>query len=76
MKTKYIKIITLDELSDFVSRASKVNGNVMVSRGKFCVDGKSILGMMFINSSEGCRIEYPESAVEFEDYIAQFELPH
>ena len=74
MKQKYIKIININDLSKFVLEASKVEGDVLVYRGKFCVDGKSLMGMMFINIYNGGRIEYPEDAVEFEKYITQFQF--
>ena len=74
MKTKYIKIINLKDLSKFVLEASKVEGDILVYRGKFCVDGKSLMGMMSLNISEGCRIEYPENEKNFEEYIKRFEL--
>ena len=74
MKTKYIKIINLQDLSKFVLEASKVEGDILVYRGKFCVDGKSLMGMMSLNISEGCRIEYPENEKNFEEYIKRFEL--
>lgn len=73
MKTKNVKITNLDDLNTFVCIASTVPGPISVSRGKFCVDGKSILGMMFINTSEGCKVEYPESAAVFEEFLAKFE---
>lgn len=75
MKTKYIKITNLNDLSKFVLESSKVKGDVLVQRGKFCVDGKSLMGMMSINIYEGGRVEYPKHANEFENFIKQFEIP-
>ena len=74
MKTKYIKIESLTDLSQFVIKASEVNGDILIYRGKYCVDGKSLLGLMSINISDKCKIEYPEDAIEFEKYITQFEI--
>ncbi len=73
MNSKYIKITGLNDLSNFVIEASKVKGDVLVYRGKFCVDGKSLMGMMSINISEGCKVEYPENEKNFEKYIMNFE---
>ena len=56
MKNKYIKILNLDDLSEFVSEASKVKNDILVYRGKFCVDGKSLMGMTYINIFDGGRI--------------------
>ena len=74
MKEKYIKINDLKNLSDFVKEASKVKGDVLVHRGKFCVDGRSLMGMLSIDISEGGTIQYPKDATNFEEYIKQFEI--
>lgn len=74
MKNKYIKITSINDLSNFVIEASKIKDDILVYRGKFCVDGKSLMGIMSINISEGCRVEYPENEKEFEKYITQFEI--
>jgi phosphotransferase system HPr-like phosphotransfer protein len=74
MKSKYIKITNLKDLSNFILEASKVEGDVLVHRGKFCVDGKSLMGMMSIDISNGCRIDYPENEKDFEEYLKKFEL--
>lgn len=73
MNNKYIKIFGLNDLSNFVIEAAKVKGDVLIYRGKFCVDGKSLMGMMSINVFEGCRIEYPADEKDFEEYLTQFE---
>lgn len=73
MKSKNIKIINLNELCNFVIKSSQVDGAVLAHRGQFCVDAKSLLGMMFINAAQECWIEYPESAIDFESYLKQFE---
>lgn len=74
MKTKYIKINSLTDLAKFVKEASKVNGDVLIYRGKYCIDGKSMLGTMTIDISDKCKIEYPKNAIDFEKYIKQFEV--
>lgn len=74
MKSKYIKITNLKDLSNFVREASKVKGDILVYRGKFCIDGKSLMGMMSIDISDGCRVDYPEEEKDFEKYLLNFEL--
>lgn len=73
MKNKYIKIQTLNDIYDFVIKASKIQQDILVNKGKFYVDGKSILGMVYINASQGCTVHYPASATEFENYLKKFE---
>ena len=50
----FIKIKDLTELSRFVLKAATVEGDVLVHRGRFCVDGKSIMGMISIHVAKGC----------------------
>ena len=62
------KLIYLDRISDielFVENAHKVCGDVVVRRGKYVVDGKSIIGIISINPSEGITVEYPAEETDF-----------
>lgn len=72
MKRVHIKISNIDDVDLFVQKARSVNGDILVSRGKFCVDGKSVLGMFSLNVNQGCMVDYPEEATEFEEFIQQF----
>ena len=72
MKKVFIKITEIENVNEFVQHARSVQGDILVSRGKFCVDGKSILGMYSLNVSHGCTVEYPEDAKEFDEFIQQF----
>ena len=72
MKKIFIKIPGINDVNLFVSNARMVEGDILVSRGKFCVDGKSVLGMFSLDVTDGCTVEYPEDATEFEAFIQQF----
>lgn len=74
MKTKYISIFGINDLVNFCSKANEVEGDVLVSKGKFVVDGKSMMGLMSIDVSSGCKIEYPEDAEDFETFIENFSI--
>ena len=74
MKEKSITSLNrISDLGEFVNEASKVEGAVTVRKGVYCVDGKSIMGMVSIDVSTGFTVEYPEEAVAFENFISQFE---
>ena len=72
MKSLYIKISGIADVTSFVSIAAAVEGDVIASKGRFCVDCKSIMGMFSIDTSTGFTVEYPEDAINFEKYIMQF----
>ena len=74
MNKKTIKLITLHDLNDFVSKASIVEGDIIVSHGRYAVDGKSVMGMMSLDVSNGCIVEYPADATEVENFISKFEI--
>lgn len=72
MKKVFIKITEIDDVNKFVQYAKNVRGDVLVSRGQFCIDGKSILGIYSLDVSQGCTVQYPENEKEFDDFIQQF----
>lgn len=72
MKKVFIKITEIDDVNKFVQYAKNVRGDVLVSRGQFCIDGKSILGIYSLDISQGCTVQYPENEKEFDEFIQQF----
>ena len=73
MKKMFIKINGISDVATFVANAIKVeDGDVIVSSGKYSVDGKSLMGVFSLSLREGVTVEYPETAVEFENYIKNF----
>jgi hypothetical protein len=58
---------------NFCNEAEKVNGDVTCSRGKYSVDGKSILGIMYLfDLGAIVTVEYPDDAVEFDKFLDAF----
>lgn len=72
MKTKYVKIHDLDDVSAFIDISSKVNGDVICRRGHFAVDGSSAMGVMSIGISHGVTVEYPEDATDLDTFLDKF----
>lgn len=72
-KTKLIKINGIADVTAFVKMASQVDGDVTLYRGKYIVDGTSLLGVFSVDPSEGVTVEYPEDAEVFEEFIKKFE---
>ena len=72
MKRVFVKIYGINDVNEFVQMARLVDGDILVSRGSWCVDGKSILGMFSIDVSQGCMVEYPENAKIFEQFLQKF----
>ena len=72
-KSKFIKMNNVTDVMNFVKEASKIEGDVTVLKGRYIIDGKSIMGVMSIDMSTGMTVEYPADAVDFENFISQFE---
>lgn len=72
-KSKFIKMNSITDVMNFVKEASKIEGDVTVLKGRYTIDGKSVMGVMSIDMSTGMTVEYPADAVDFENFISQFE---
>ena len=74
MTSKNIRITGLNDVYKFLAEATKVEGDVTLLRGKYAVDAKSILGVFSLDLSNETIVQYPKTAIEFEEYIKQFEV--
>lgn len=74
MKKIYVAINDINKITEFVQKASQVDGDVICTKGRYTIDGKSIMGVFSIDTSEGIMVEYPETATDFEEYLSQFKV--
>ena len=74
MKTMMISIKGLNDVYKFVEKAQHTEGDITVRRGRYNVDGKSVMGIFSIDMSQDVTIEYPEDAIDFESFITQFKV--
>ena len=74
MKKMYVSINTINKVTEFVQKASQVDGDIICTKGQYTVDGKSIMGVFSIDISESIMVEYPETATDFEEYLSQFKV--
>lgn len=70
----YVSINTINKVTEFVQKASQVDGDIICTKGQYTVDGKSIMGVFSIDISESIMVEYPETATDFEEYLSQFKV--
>ena len=69
-----IKINSLNDVYDFVKHAQDVEGDIVVSKGIFHVDGKSVLGILSLDMSDGVNVMYPEEATAFDEFLSKFKI--
>jgi len=74
IKNSVIRIDSLSDVYAFIKEASKVYGDVIIKRGKFVIDAKSIMGVFSIDMSNEVTISYPEDAVEFDKFLDKFKI--
>ena len=74
MKEMTISIKGLNDVYKFISQAQHTEGDITVRRGRYNVDGKSVMGIFSIDMSQDVTIIYPEEAIEFESFISQFQV--
>ena len=74
MKNLKIKIHGLNDMNDFIQRAQRTVGDVLVKRGKYCVDGRSALGVMSIGVDQGITVEIEDSEANatFIEWLSKF----
>ena len=74
MRTSVIKISAFTEYMLLVTEASKVNGDVTLSKGRYSVDAKSLPGVFSLDLSKGATIEYPEDAFAFDQFLFKYKI--
>lgn len=71
MEKVKVKLDSLDDIAMLVARADEVKGDVILSRGRFSVDGRSLLGALSIGWSEPFTVEYTPDE-QFSQYLKPY----
>ena len=69
-----IKITGINDKYQFIRQASKVDGDVNISKGSTHLDGKSLLGILKLDMTEGVNVTYPKDAKEFETFLEEYKI--
>lgn len=67
---RQIKVNAISDATKIVQMAANVNGDVIITKGKYSIDAKSIMGIFSIDLSQGAVIEYPDDAVELDEFVS------
>ena len=71
-KKVYIRMSNVTDITTFAILAGQVDGDIDVTKGKYCADGASLMGLFGIDMSTGVTVEYPEEAIQFDEFITPF----
>lgn len=58
MYVGYVKIYDINDLKEFCRLSGLLDGDVVLSKGKYVIDGKSLMGLLSIDTSTGVKVEY------------------
>ena len=73
MKKIKIKISGADNITRLVEQASLVEEpGVYIHKGKTIIDATSLVGMLALDTSQPIIVEFPSSAIDFENYLKEF----
>lgn len=67
-----VKITTISDVKDLINYTRAVDGDVLIKKGNYIVDGTSILGVLSLDMSTPVEIEYPQNALELEGFLNNF----
>ena len=74
MKTLYINLRSIEDVKEFVNTITKIDGDALLSEGRFIVDAKSIMGIFSLNLTNRLKLDIEEWKEEyvplFEQYLA------
>lgn len=72
MASKMVKITTISDVKDLINYTRAVDGDVLIKKGNYIVDGTSILGVLSLDMSTPVEIVYPQDALELEGFLNNF----
>ena len=73
MMKKKIVLASIEELKEFNNAAIGCPFEITVTQGKYCVDGKSIMGMFSLNLTSPVTVEYDSDDNEcFESVLRKY----
>lgn len=67
-----ITLNTIDSVKDFVAKANKSTHEISVLSGRYCVDGKSLLGMFSLNLTHAVEVVVTGEDKEFFEAIQTY----
>ena len=59
VKSMFVKMTGIKDITDLVKVANGVEGDIEVRKGRWCVDAKSLMGVMAIDLCGGATITCP-----------------
>lgn len=72
MKTKIIYVNGLNDLAVLYTAIQQAHGDVMVTKGSYSIDGKSMEDLFNLDMKDGVIITYAEDEIKLDTYLDNF----
>lgn len=70
MKSLFVSFDSVDKVKDFVNTVDAIDGDVLLSCGRYVINAKSIMGIFSLDLSKKLKLEIEDWK---EDYIVSLE---
>ena len=67
-----IKLVSIDDVKEFVKRANEADYDIDLSLGKYTVDAKSIMGIFSLDLSREIGLTVHSDSTDFLDEIKEY----
>jgi len=71
MNKAVIKLVSIDDVKEFVKKANKFDYDIDLSLGKYTVDAKSIMGIFSLDLSRELELTVHSDNTDFLEEIAE-----
>lgn len=72
MYAKKIKLYSMEQAADFVSKVSTFDFDVDIQYNRFAIDAKSLLGVLSLDLSKDLVVKYGEEDIQFENLLDEY----
>ncbi|MBR1833686.1 MAG: HPr family phosphocarrier protein [Ruminiclostridium sp.] len=66
-----VKLVSIDDVKDFVKKANNYSYDIDLSLGKYTVDGKSIMGIFSLDLSREIEMTIHSDKTDFLEDVAE-----
>ncbi|MBQ3841573.1 MAG: HPr family phosphocarrier protein [Ruminiclostridium sp.] len=66
-----VRLVSIDDVKDFVKKANKYSYDIDLSLGKYTVDGKSIMGIFSLDLGREIEMTVHSDKTDFLDDVAE-----
>ena len=73
MKKETIKLVTIDNVKDFVKKVNNLSCEADLTLGKYTIDAKSIMGIFSIDLSKELKlVAHTDDTAELEEAVSDY----